>query len=143
MIQFKKIRMHQDHVRNFGLTNDASTGRKKKKKDKDKKPAPLKVRGIPTNIDGRKTMWDTCKEIADPDRPVPPEGYESDDENGSGRFSSADENSGIDDNNGRRFSSGDENSVVDDNNGRFSSEDESSDEKESNVLGNDLSLLTL
>jgi hypothetical protein len=110
-------------------------------------------------------LWfeSALKEIADPDRPVPPEGYESDDENGSGsgrfssaddnsgvddnngsgRFSSGDENSGVDDNNGGRFSSGDENSGVDDNNGGRFSSGESSDEKESNGLSNDMNLLRL
>ena len=79
-------------------------------------------------------MWVQYKKYSDPDRPVAPEGCDADgsgvdgDDN-RGRFSSADE-SCVD----GRFSSADESSVNGNNGDCFSSDDESSDEKESDDL---------
>jgi hypothetical protein len=127
MIQFKRLRLLQEHVRTLELTN-GSNGRNKKKKDKQ--PSRLKLPGIPSLLADRKAMWIQYQNYLDPDKPVPPEGYESDDENGSGvdgnnnavgRFSSADESS-VDGHNGGRFSTADESMVG----VRYSSADESS-----------------
>jgi hypothetical protein len=121
MIQFKRLRMHQDHAMTLELTNDMN-GRNNKMKDKQPR---LKLQAIPSKIDGRKAVWEKCRKLSDPDMPASPEVYASDDENDIGRFSSADESS-VHDEYGGRFSS--DASSVDD--GRFSSDASSVDDNE-------------
>jgi hypothetical protein len=121
MIQFKRLRVQQEHAMTLELMNESNSGSKKKKK-KDKQP-PLKLQAIPSKLDDRKAMWEKYRKLSDPEMPSAPEGYVSDDENGNGRFSSADEK-GSNDGNGGRFSSADEKGSNDGNGGRFSSADE-------------------
>jgi hypothetical protein len=140
MIQFKRLRMLQDHVRTLQLTNGSNGGKKKKK---DKQPSRLRLPGFPSLLADRKAMWVQCKKYSDPGRPVAPEGCDADgsgvdgnnngcrfssaDKSGAGgRFSSANESSVDGNDNGCRFSSADESTANgNDNGGRFSSADES------------------
>jgi hypothetical protein len=88
----------------------------------------LPLKAIPSKIDDRKLLWAKCRKVSDPEKPARPEGYASDDENGSGRFSSADEYIIHDSKTGVRFSS-DESSDDGKKGERFSSDESSDDGK--------------
>jgi hypothetical protein len=136
-------RKKKEHVRTLELTN-GSNGKNKKKQDKQR--SGLKLPDIPSLLVDPSAMWVQYQKYLDPDRPVPPEGYKSDDESGSGVdsnnnaigcFSSAGKSSVNDHNDGRLssadkssvsvcFSSAKKSSINDHNDSRFSSADKSS-----------------
>jgi hypothetical protein len=88
----------------------------------------LKLKAIPSKIDGQKAMWEKCQNISDPEKPAPPGGNADNDGNGSACFSSDEENSIHDATGGARFSGDEENTSIHDDNGAapFSSDKENS-----------------
>jgi hypothetical protein len=64
MIQFKRLKMHQDHAMTLELTNDSNARNNNNNNNnnnkKDKQQPWLKLKAIPSKIDGRKATWEKC-----------------------------------------------------------------------------------